>query len=166
MNSTIKLVIIAIVIVSVGTTIWWFGTHKSQEEQVYCTQDAKLCPDGSYVGRVAPNCEFAVCPDVKIGLLEGKVTIGPLCPVEPCPVTVSNPYTSRTIILRKQTGEFFTQIILQEDGSFEAEIGAGIYILSLSDCSFLGCNRSLPKTVTIEAGKTTETKIDIDTGIR
>jgi hypothetical protein len=27
-----------------------------------CTQDAKLCPDGSYVGRVAPSCEFAQCP--------------------------------------------------------------------------------------------------------
>ena len=26
-----------------------------------CTQDAKLCPDGSYVGRTGPNCQF-VCP--------------------------------------------------------------------------------------------------------
>jgi len=29
---------------------------------IICTQDAKLCPDGSYVGRVGPNCEFAPCP--------------------------------------------------------------------------------------------------------
>lgn len=29
---------------------------------VACTADAKQCPDGSYVGRVAPNCEFAACP--------------------------------------------------------------------------------------------------------
>jgi hypothetical protein len=29
---------------------------------VACTMDAKLCPDGSSVGRVAPNCEFATCP--------------------------------------------------------------------------------------------------------
>ncbi len=27
-----------------------------------CTLDAKLCPDGSYVGRTGPNCEFAPCP--------------------------------------------------------------------------------------------------------
>lgn len=27
-----------------------------------CTQEAKLCPDGSYVGRTVPNCEFAPCP--------------------------------------------------------------------------------------------------------
>ncbi len=24
--------------------------------------DAKQCPDGSYVGRVGPDCEFAACP--------------------------------------------------------------------------------------------------------
>ncbi len=29
---------------------------------VICAADAKLCSDGSYVGRVAPNCEFALCP--------------------------------------------------------------------------------------------------------
>lgn len=27
-----------------------------------CTQEAKLCPDGSYVGRTGPNCEFVACP--------------------------------------------------------------------------------------------------------
>lgn len=27
-----------------------------------CTQDAKLCPDGSYVSRTGPRCEFAQCP--------------------------------------------------------------------------------------------------------
>ncbi|MDO9105552.1 MAG: hypothetical protein Q7U57_11385 [Methylovulum sp.] len=28
----------------------------------FCTQDAFMCPDGSYVGRVPPSCEFAPCP--------------------------------------------------------------------------------------------------------
>ena len=35
------------------------------EEVVFCTQDAKLCPDGSYVSRIAPSCAFAPCPPVK-----------------------------------------------------------------------------------------------------
>ena len=165
MNSTIRLVV-AIFIVSIGTVIWWLGIHKSQEEQVYCTQDAKICPDGSYAGRVAPKCEFAACPGVKTGTLKGKVTIGPLCPVEPCPVNILNPYTSRTVIVQKQTGEFLLPIILREDGSFEIEIGSGVYALSLSDCIFLGCSHGLPKTVTIEAGETAEVEINIDTGIR
>ena len=37
-------------------------TATSSEEFVACTMDAKLCPDGSYVGRGGPNCEFAACP--------------------------------------------------------------------------------------------------------
>ena len=32
------------------------------DEPVACTMDAKECPDGSYVGRVGPNCDFATCP--------------------------------------------------------------------------------------------------------
>ncbi len=31
-------------------------------EPVACTMEAKLCPDGSAVGRSGPNCEFAACP--------------------------------------------------------------------------------------------------------
>lgn len=27
-----------------------------------CTVEAKVCPDGSAVGRSGPNCEFAACP--------------------------------------------------------------------------------------------------------
>jgi hypothetical protein len=31
-------------------------------ETVFCTQDAFQCPNGSFVGRVPPSCEFAPCP--------------------------------------------------------------------------------------------------------
>lgn len=31
-------------------------------EPVFCTQDVKQCPDGSFVGRVPPDCSFAPCP--------------------------------------------------------------------------------------------------------
>jgi hypothetical protein len=33
----------------------------TEEDGVMCTADAMQCPDGSYVGRTGPNCEF-VCP--------------------------------------------------------------------------------------------------------
>ncbi|TNE27547.1 MAG: hypothetical protein EP349_09065 [Alphaproteobacteria bacterium] len=40
-----------------------FGVPQTaQAESVMCTMDAKLCPDGSSVGRTGPNCEFAPCP--------------------------------------------------------------------------------------------------------
>jgi hypothetical protein len=31
-------------------------------EPVACTMEAKICPDGSAVGRSGPKCEFAACP--------------------------------------------------------------------------------------------------------
>lgn len=29
-----------------------------------CTMEAKICPDGSSVGRSGPNCEFDACPTI------------------------------------------------------------------------------------------------------
>ena len=31
-----------------------------------CTMEAKLCPDGSSVGRSGPKCEFAACPPAAV----------------------------------------------------------------------------------------------------
>ncbi len=32
------------------------------DNPVACAQDAKLCPDGSYVSRHPPTCDFDPCP--------------------------------------------------------------------------------------------------------
>ncbi len=44
-----------------------------------CTQEAKVCPDGSTVARTGPNCEFAPCPSplpkkdgIQVSLREGQ----------------------------------------------------------------------------------------------
>lgn len=39
------------------------GSAVRPGEFIACTADAKVCPDGSYVGREGPNCEFAPCPN-------------------------------------------------------------------------------------------------------
>lgn len=39
-----------------------------------CTMEAKLCPDGSAVGRTGPHCEFAECPDT-IPVLTSPATV-------------------------------------------------------------------------------------------
>ena len=36
--------------------------QQAAKKEVQCTQEAFQCPDGSYVGRTWPNCEFAPCP--------------------------------------------------------------------------------------------------------
>ncbi len=34
---------------------------EAPDADIACTQEAKECPDGSYVSREGPNCEFAAC---------------------------------------------------------------------------------------------------------
>lgn len=38
------------------------SSQSDDEIQVECTMEAKICPDGSSVGRIGPDCEFAECP--------------------------------------------------------------------------------------------------------
>ena len=38
------------------------GGLGSQGGAKQCTMEAKLCPDGTSVGKTGPNCEFAPCP--------------------------------------------------------------------------------------------------------
>jgi len=37
-------------------------TGCSANTPIACTMEAKICPDGSSVGRTGPNCEFPTCP--------------------------------------------------------------------------------------------------------
>jgi hypothetical protein len=53
-----------------------------------CTEEAKICPDGSAVGRIPPDCEFAECPEVPEDITEPETTIEesisePVTPDEP-----------------------------------------------------------------------------------
>ncbi len=38
-------------------------TKTKGKESLVCTQEVKTCPDGSFVGKVGPECQFAPCPD-------------------------------------------------------------------------------------------------------
>jgi len=48
---------------------FWFSYSNNQTKTAptikACTMDAKLCSDGSSVGRIPPNCNFAPCPSPK-----------------------------------------------------------------------------------------------------
>lgn len=62
----LKIVIVGgiagLVLILVGSVIYLVAVQKSSPKEVACTQEAKQCPDGSWVSRSGPNCDFAPCP--------------------------------------------------------------------------------------------------------
>jgi hypothetical protein len=57
----IVLIILAFVILQTSFTATEIISENADESNIACTMDAMQCPDGSYVGRSGPKCEF-VCP--------------------------------------------------------------------------------------------------------
>jgi hypothetical protein len=41
---------------------------------IMCTMDARQCPDGTYVGRSGPDCEF-VCPELPHPTADAEVQV-------------------------------------------------------------------------------------------
>lgn len=93
-----KFFILILVLVVIAAIVFYAGLkNKPDYISTVCTQEAKMCPDGSYVGRSGPKCEFTDCPaistdtKVKIGgkVLNNGIFITPLevlsdsrCPVD------------------------------------------------------------------------------------
>ena len=63
-----KLHIVLVLVLIAVAAFAIFSDQASHEEDhnnniVACTTEAKICPDGTTVGRIAPDCEFAPCPN-------------------------------------------------------------------------------------------------------
>ena len=102
------------------------------------------------------------------GTLTGTVTIGPLCPVEPCtipPEQLSAVFAARTIIVSLPGGAVIAESVPDPHAGYSIALKPGTYSV---DIRHTGIDRSpdLPKTVTIRAGETVRLDISIDTGIR
>ncbi|MDO8548499.1 MAG: hypothetical protein Q7R71_02400, partial [bacterium] len=157
--------------------------------QVACTADAMQCPDGSWVGRSGPNCEFA-CPPVAPceggscpaattttggggGFAEyhsgirGTVMAGPTCPVErnpPDPQCADKPLQT-TITVFRASDPVHAIVLMQSNasGAFQVSLPPGDYIVGAGESMLPRCTQT-PATV----GPSGYTSVDIscDTGIR
>lgn len=61
MNKIGLVVGVGVGIIAIGAGFLFFYPQ-AQPKVVACTMEAKMCPDGSSVGRTGPQCEFARCP--------------------------------------------------------------------------------------------------------
>lgn len=108
------------------------------------------------------------------------MTIGPLCPVEPCNLTpeqIAGVYEARKAIVYEQLTEMkIAGVSLNASGEYFLFLTPGSYIVDITDAAgnalplppamrpTLG--NAIPTEFTIKAGETVFVDFDIDTGIR
>jgi hypothetical protein len=132
-----------------------------------CLAIAVLAPAILASGCTSDNRE----PDT--GILTGKVTVGPLIPVEQAGVTPPVPdpsvFTSRHLLLCQADGKTLVQEVNIQaagyHGFYNISLRPGTYVLDYP-AQGVGGAKGLPATVKVEAGRTTTLDVDIDTGIR
>jgi hypothetical protein len=141
-----------------------------------CTLDAKQCPDGSYVGRTGPKCEFQACPDTATneeGTLSGKVSIGPVCGGperidDPCKPTPEMYAAKKIYVYTSSNKKTLVRTITPDaNGKFSVRLPIGSHYIHMDDQpGGVGGITGVPVTITIRGGATTTISIDVDTGIR
>lgn len=139
----------------------------NSNDPIACTQEAKLCPDGSAVSRTGPNCEFAPCPTPAKSGITGKVTLGPTCPVERIPPDPNcAPKSYSTLINIMQAGSTKAIKTIQSDskGIFGVDLDPGTYTLQALGGNILP--RCPATSVTVASGQYATVNISCDTGIR
>jgi hypothetical protein len=102
------------------------------------------------------------------GTLTGNVSIGPLCPVEPCTVPQDRlvaAYAARPITISTPAGTVVTTVIADPETGYKVALKPGTYVVDIQHQG-IGGSRELPTTVTIRRGETVRLDISIDTGIR
>ena len=116
------------------------------------------------------SCDQQQMQIVEKGFLEGKVTIGPLCPVETVPpdpacLPSQDTYNAWPIVI--WTADKKTKIAAIDpdlNGNYLVDLPIGNYLIDLDKQHRF--NMSLPALIIIKPYETSLLNIDIDTGIR
>lgn len=179
--------LIAVLILALGAMIYNGIVETRTAKGKPCTLEAKMCPDGSYVGRVGPNCEFSSCPNASTtpsatstgtgggagGILpyksgvEGVVMLGPTCPVmrnPPEPQCADKPYSTLVAVFRaSDTVHAFALGRSDANGRFSFSLSPGDYVLGAGESNLPRCNHP---EATVGPDSYATVNIDCDTGIR
>jgi len=102
------------------------------------------------------------------GTLTGNVSIGPLCPVEPCTISHDRlvaAYAAYPITVSGPGGTVITSVTADPETGYAMFLKPGTYVVDIPHQG-TGGSRDLPKTVAIRSGETVRLDIAIDTGIR
>ena len=101
--------------------------------------------------------------------LTGNVSIGPLCPVEPCTVPRDQlvaAFAARPISIATPGGSIVASVVADPETGYTVSLQPGTYTVVDIRHQGIGGSRDLPRTVTLRSGETVRLNISIDTGIR
>jgi len=90
MKKKSTLVVLVLFAVVASAYYFWVESAQAPGGVVACTMEAKLCPDGSAVGRTGPHCAFAACPGEE---QTNKFSASPTSGTAPLAVTFSYPFS-------------------------------------------------------------------------
>lgn len=124
-----------------------------------------IAPEPSNTATPAPD---ATVTPAQTGVLQGNVTIGPICPTEQsgaaCRPSIKM-YAERVIsVYKEDKTTLVIKIVPGPDGSFAQELPPGTYYVSMIP-QIMGSITGVPTTVTVHAGTTVNLSIAVDTGI-
>ncbi len=186
------------VITLAGLAVVAFGVYWYEDEikgypppwQQACTMEAMQCPDGSWVGRTGPHCEF-ICPTASSTVdgsststgsgssggdiapyrsgIRGTVMAGPTCPVErtpPDPACADRPLqTNVSIFRRTDPTRVIATVRSSAQGAFQVSLPPGDYVVDAGNSQVI-LPRCTPTSATVGAVGYTPIVISCDTGIR
>lgn len=158
------ILILAFAVMGVAAAVFSSVRNKNTHP-IACTMEAKICPDGSAVGRTGTNCEFAECP-TPVSTISGRVTLSPVCPVErmpPEPQCAPKPYQTKIEVFSLESGRLIKSTQTGSDGSFIFALPFGNYTIQAGTGTVHpSCS---PVVVRLQTGTAT-VDISCDTGIR
>jgi hypothetical protein len=103
-----------------------------------------------------------------IGTLTGKVSIGPLCPHEPCTVSserLKAVFDAHRVMVYDSNKKLLHKLTIAKDSSFTCQLKPGKYMAMVSPAEGKPLNEQLQQFV-INKGKTTKIVVEYDTGMR
>jgi len=167
----IVVILIAVVLAGVACGYFWQKLNHAKQNinKIACTMEAKLCPDGSYVSRTGPNCEFTECPAVKLSGITGIALLGPMCPVEkipPDPKCADRPYKTDLVATSPGGTQIFQQFSSDINGKFSVDLPPGDYIIESVPDGKIFSHCQSQGAIAVEKNKYTNITLHCDTGIR
>ncbi len=109
---------------------------------------------------------WAAVAQARSGTLEGRITRGPLAPVERLGIPNSAPVAGARLEIAAPTREKIATVESNSEGEYSVELATATHLVTVTSPAGAFNRPNPPLTVSVKAGEPTHLDIRLDTGIR